>query len=482
MDPVGSAPELANQHRTTTAQDFLPAYADMLTLWDIVAGILAGYATFRIYLHYRTLAPSVANIAGPFAEEVILGTFLGAMLLQERQLAADQYSSSPFRLLTHLLWRACAVSAALLSVPLLTSTFSDTTRALVITWCAFFCISLGASRGIFVAYLYHLARRGALREAVAVVGAPDVAGRLAARLAEDVTIVGVFDKMVNTEDSASPSCEMIELVELARSGAVDTVVVALHATSAPDSGEILRHLQSLPVQITVCSEVDGTVTSPHPQRRVGTVSMDVLADRPLRRGDLLTKSIIDKIGASMLLIVLSPLLILIAMAIACESSGPIIFRQRRCGWGGAPFTIFKFRSMFHEPRSAPMHQTIRDDPRCTKVGFVLRRTSLDELPQLWNVLRGDMSLVGPRPHAETLHRADRTGRIVVADYAQRHRVKPGLTGWAQINGSRGAIKTPEALRQRVAYDLYYIEHWSVWLDLKILASTPLAILTGENAY
>jgi lipopolysaccharide/colanic/teichoic acid biosynthesis glycosyltransferase len=129
-----------------------------------------------------------------------------------------------------------------------------------------------------------------------------------------------------------------------------------------------------------------------------------------------------------------------------------------------------------------MHQTIRDDPRCTKVGFVLRRTSLDELPQLWNVLRGDMSLVGPRPHAETLHRADRTGRIVVADYAQRHRVKPGLTGWAQINGSRGAIKTPEALRQRVAYDLYYIEHWSVWLDLKILASTPLAILTGENAY
>jgi putative colanic acid biosynthesis UDP-glucose lipid carrier transferase len=131
---------------------------------------------------------------------------------------------------------------------------------------------------------------------------------------------------------------------------------------------------------------------------------------------------------------------------------------------------------------APMFQTARNDPRCTRVGHFLRRTSLDELPQLWNVLRGDMSLVGPRPHAELLHENSRIACTIVANYAQRHRVKPGLTGWAQINGSRGAIRTTDALRRRVAYDLYYIEHWSVWLDLKIVAATPLAILTGENAY
>jgi putative colanic acid biosynthesis UDP-glucose lipid carrier transferase len=210
--------------------------------------------------------------------------------------------------------------------------------------------------------------------------------------------------------------------------------------------------------------------------------MDVVADRPLRRRDLLTKSIIDKVAAGLLLVLLSPLLLAIAIAIAWDSPGPVIFCQRRSGWGGASFTIFKFRTMRHEPHMAPMFQTARNDPRCTRVGHFLRRTSLDELPQLWNVLRGDMSLVGPRPHAELLHENSRIACTIVANYAQRHRVKPGLTGWAQINGSRGAIRTTDALRRRVAYDLYYIEHWSVWLDLKIVAATPLAILTGENAY
>jgi Undecaprenyl-phosphate glucose phosphotransferase len=482
MHRLGNAPEPALRHRPTPAHDLLSPYADILTFWDIVAGILAGYVTFSIYLQYWNLSQPVTYIAGPFVREVILGTCLAAILLQERQVAEDHQVSLPYQLLVHFLWRACAVSAALLSVPALTRAFGDRTDVLIITWCAVFCSVICASRGIFVVYLYQLARRGALCEAVAVVGAPDVAGRLAAQLAENVAIVGVFDEMENADDNGSPSCAMTELLELARSGAVDTVVVALHPTTAPDAATIVRHLQSVPIQITVCSDVSAPAAPRRKRRRVGNVSMDVVADRPLRRRDLVTKSIIDKVVAALFLIALSPFLLVIAMAIAWDSPGPVIFRQRRSGWGGVSFTIFKLRTMRHEPHAVSMYQTARNDPRCTRIGRFLRRTSLDELPQLWNVLRGDMSLVGPRPHAEMLHKDNQIACTIVANYAQRHRVKPGLTGWAQINGSRGAIRTPEALRRRIAYDLYYIEHWSVWLDLKILAATPLAMLTGENAY
>jgi putative colanic acid biosynthesis UDP-glucose lipid carrier transferase len=138
--------------------------------------------------------------------------------------------------------------------------------------------------------------------------------------------------------------------------------------------------------------------------------------------------------------------------------------------------------MRHVQIDCQHRQTTRNDPRCTRVGSILRRTSLDELPQLWNVMRGDMSLVGPRPHADMLHTAESAACSVVAEYAQRQRVKPGLTGWAQINGARGAATTTEMLRRRVTYDLYYIDNWSIWFDVTIIIRTPWIMLRGNNAY
>jgi putative colanic acid biosynthesis UDP-glucose lipid carrier transferase len=180
------------------------------------------------------------------------------------------------------------------------------------------------------------------------------------------------------------------------------------------------------------------------------------------------------------LVVFAPLLLAIALAIRLDGPGPVLFRQKRYGFANNEFTVFKFRTMRHRPAEEPdVPQARRQDPRITRVGAFLRRTSLDELPQLINVLRGDMSLVGPRPHA-VAHNVQYAQ--IIDDYLSRHRVKPGITGWAQINGLRGETDTPEKMRARVEHDLYYIDNWSLMLDIKILLLTPLRGFVNKNAY
>jgi lipopolysaccharide/colanic/teichoic acid biosynthesis glycosyltransferase len=177
---------------------------------------------------------------------------------------------------------------------------------------------------------------------------------------------------------------------------------------------------------------------------------------------------------------LAPLLTVIAILVKLESRGPVIFRQERVGFGNKRFFVFKFRTMRCEASLDPLvPQAKRDDPRVTRVGAVLRRCSLDELPQLFNVLRGEMSLVGPRPHAAA---HDEIYAPLIDGYLARHCVKPGITGWAQINGWRGETDTYEKILRRVEHDLYYIENWSVLFDLFILAKTPLALAKTENAF
>ena len=174
---------------------------------------------------------------------------------------------------------------------------------------------------------------------------------------------------------------------------------------------------------------------------------------------------------------------LVAIAIKLDSKGPVLFRQKRYGFNNELIEVYKFRSMYTD-RATPTAAKLvtRDDPRVTRVGRFIRKTTIDELPQLFNVLKGDLSLVGPRPHALQAKAANRLYDDVVDGYFARHRVKPGITGWAQINGWRGETDTDEKIQQRVEHDLYYIENWSVMFDLYIVAVTPLRLLKGENAY
>jgi len=182
----------------------------------------------------------------------------------------------------------------------------------------------------------------------------------------------------------------------------------------------------------------------------------------------------------LILIVISPLLLALAIGVKLSSPGPVFFRQKRLGWDGKTFEIYKFRSMrVHKESAGQVVQAKRNDPRLTRIGAWMRRTSLDELPQFINVLQGRMSIVGPRPHAIAHNEAYKDQ---VGGYMLRHKVKPGITGWAQINGWRGETDTLEKMQRRVEHDLYYIEHWSLAFDLKIIFLTIFRGFVNKNAY
>ncbi len=213
--------------------------------------------------------------------------------------------------------------------------------------------------------------------------------------------------------------------------------------------------------------------------KVGPLASLQLTRLPLSRAEVVQKRLFDLLFASLALVALTPLILLVAILIKLDSRGPVFFVQRRYGFNQQPFRIIKFRTMRTLEDGTVVAQTTRDDPRLTRIGRWLRRRNIDELPQLFNVLTGDMSLVGPRPHAVS-HDRDYERRISL--YARRHNVKPGITGWAQINGYRGEIDYEEKIRKRVEYDLAYIDNWSLWFDLKIMARTLLSPAAYRNAY
>jgi exopolysaccharide biosynthesis polyprenyl glycosylphosphotransferase len=216
---------------------------------------------------------------------------------------------------------------------------------------------------------------------------------------------------------------------------------------------------------------------------VGGVPVLEIIDRPLKSWRGAAKFLEDKLLGSLLLVLVSPLMVLIAIFIKLDSRGPVFFAQKRFGFNNQVIEVLKFRTMrvdCADPSGAK--RTVRNDPRVTRLGRILRLLSFDELPQLINVIRGEMSLIGPRPHAIAMRTGDHLYCDAVEQYLHRHRVKPGITGWAQVNGLRGEVDTLEKARARVAHDLYYIEHWSPLFDLKIFFKTIRLLIARENAY
>ena len=305
----------------------------------------------------------------------------------------------------------------------------------------------------------------------------------------DLRIYGVFD---DREDERSPDVlagfpklgNVDDLVEFARSVRLDLIIFTLPITAEQRILQMLRKLWVLPVDIRLASHTNQLRFRPRAYSYVGGVPVIDVFDKPLADWGVIVKMIFDRIVGAIALVGLSPIFLITAIAIKLDSKGPVFFKQRRYGFNNELVEVYKFRSMYTDTLDHSASKLVtKGDPRVTRVGRFIRKTSIDELPQLINVVfKGDLSLVGPRPHALQAKADNRQYEEVVDGYFARHKVRPGITGWAQVNGWRGETDTQEKIQRRVECDLYYIENWSIIFDIYILAITPLALTKSENAY
>jgi Undecaprenyl-phosphate glucose phosphotransferase len=264
---------------------------------------------------------------------------------------------------------------------------------------------------------------------------------------------------------------------------VNMLIVSLPISAEKRVLQLLKRLWVLPVDIRLSAHTNKLRFRPRSYSYEGSLPFLDVFDKPIADWDAITKRVFDIVISIVALVMLSPLMLAAAIAIGMESKGPVIFRQRRYGFNNEVIEVLKFRSMYHELADPDARQVVtKGDARVTKVGKFIRKTSIDELPQLVNVLKGDLSLVGPRPHAVNAHTENKLWDEVVDGYFARHKVKPGVTGWAQVNGWRGEVDNAVKIRERVNCDLYYIENWSLMLDLYILAITPFKLMNTDNAY
>ena len=304
----------------------------------------------------------------------------------------------------------------------------------------------------------------------------------------DIKVIGIFDdRSESRQDKSIPGFPILgnveELVNLGRDRRIDLLIVTLPLTAESRLQEIFKKLWVLPVDIRLSAHTHKLNFRPRSYSYIGNTPMIDVYDKPLADWDYVLKSLFDKVVASVALVLLSPVMLATAIAVRWESKGPVFFKQKRYGFNNELIEVYKFRSMYTDMSDANAARLVtKDDPRVTRVGKFIRKTSLDELPQLFNVLKGELSLVGPRPHAVQAKAGDKLYDEAVDGYFARHKVKPGITGWAQINGWRGETDTPEKIEQRVAHDLYYIENWSLFFDIIILLRTPLSLLNTKNAY
>ena len=337
------------------------------------------------------------------------------------------------------------------------------------------------------------ARQGRLDRRTIIVGADENGEQLIRALETqddfNIRVLGVFDDR-NDERSLTTCAgkpklgKVDDIAEFARRTRIDLVLFALPISAETRILDMLKKLWVLPVDVRLSAHTNKLRFRPRAYSYIGEVPTLAVFERPITDWDLVTKWLFDRVVGSIALLLLSPVLALVAVAVKLDSKGPVLFKQKRFGFNNERIEVFKFRSMYHKDADPTASKVVtKNDPRVTRVGRFIRKTSLDELPQLFNVVfKGNLSLVGPRPHAVQGKLQNRLFDEAVDGYFARHRVKPGITGWAQINGWRGEVDSEEKIQKRVECDLYYIENWSILFDLAILLKTPLALVRAENAY
>jgi Undecaprenyl-phosphate glucose phosphotransferase len=368
-------------------------------------------------------------------------------------------------------------------------------RLWLITWGTTSMAGLCALRMVAAHEAQRLMQNGRLTKNIAIVGASEPGLKLAAQLGQEhpgIHLVGLFDQLqlltqcqmrrIGALAGGLVVLELEALDELLCRGRVDEVIIAFPLHSPAKILELARRFHPYPVSLRVLAPEGYQQFRVLDSLRYGEIMTFCVMSQPLDDVAVVIKWLEDQIIASLCLLFALPLMLAIAGIIKLDTKGPVLFKQKRLGVNNRPFDLFKFRTMYDEHADPFGHQlTQAGDLRITRVGRFLRKSSLDELPQLINVLRGEMSLVGPRPHPLEASAAGVAYKRAVREYLVRHRVKPGMTGWAQVNGWRGETKTIEQIRRRVEHDVYYIEHWSLTFDLMILGRTAFTVLSCDNA-
>jgi Undecaprenyl-phosphate glucose phosphotransferase len=448
----------------------------------VLAGLDIYFIVFGVEASARLPAYSLVIVA---AAQIHVAAFGGAHLYDVTALRW------PWRKIGRIFVVWSCVFSALLVLGFLTNALDEVSRLWLLGW---YC---GGFAGILVFRLIlsliveHWTRHGRLERRVVIVGGDERAEKLIDALEAseetDIRICGVVD---DRTDRVPPRVRgyanlgsIKSLVEFGRSNRVDMLIVTLPITAENRILQMVKQLFVLPVDIRLSAHTNSLRFAPRAYTYVGNVPMLEVANRPVADWGYVIKRVEDRVLAALFLALAAPLFLVIAIAIKLNSKGTVFFKQKRFGFNNELIEVYKFRTLYSDRTDQNAERLVTaDDPRVTKVGKFLRRTSLDELPQLITVLKGGMSIVGPRPHATQAKAGQRLYQDVVDGYFARHRVKPGITGWAQINGWRGETDTEEKILRRTEHDLYYIENWSLWFDLYIIAKTPWALFKGENAY
>jgi Undecaprenyl-phosphate glucose phosphotransferase len=366
----------------------------------------------------------------------------------------------------------------------------ESAREWLLLWFASGLVLFAPSRMAVRSFTRYWQRQGRFDRNVIVVGRGEYLERTIAALKEatnsNVRLLGVFDDghaPLPPFVGGSPHLGTIDgITEFARLTRVDQVLVALPWSDKENIEAIFDDLRLLPVDVRLCPELLSYRLAHAGSSQIGSLPLINVFNRPLSPGQRILKGVEDRVLAAFFLTVGFPLMGLLALIIKIDSAGPVLFRQNRYGFRNELICVYKFRTIHqHESDQNAERLVTQDDDRVTRVGRILRRFSLDELPQLVNVLKGEMSIVGPRPHAVFAKAEGRLYPDVVEDYAARHRVKPGMTGWAQVNGWRGETDRIFKLTRRVEHDFFYIDNWSLWFDIKIIFMTFVTIFKSKSA-
>ena len=465
-------------------KEFFPLFSFFMRLYDLLMVVLGAVSA-----HYYRFGN--ITIHSRYETAVILGVLLAALILPAFKIYDSWRGKGLFRQLwvISLAWISTGFLLAIIAFSVKSG--AEYSRIWAGHWLLHTWLLLIVSRILIRLLFSFLRKHGRNRKQIIIVGAGSLGKRTYTQLTEadwvGYDLVAFWDDRKNRSQeivggTGIPVISIEEGVNLLMSGQrlLDEVWIALPLRAEKRMHEILNLLRHSTVTVRLVPDIFGFRLLNHSVTEIAGIPVLDISASPITGTNRLIKGLEDRILGLIFFALFIPLALIISIGIKLTSPGPILFKQMRYGWDGKPIKVYKFRTMIvHKESNGQVTQACKDDSRITKFGAFLRCTSLDELPQFYNVLQGRMSIVGPRPHA-VAH--NELYKDQIDDYMQRHRVKPGITGWAQINGWRGETDTLDKMKRRVEYDLFYIENWSLWFDLKIIFLTLFKGFVGKNVY